>query len=399
MSNIRVPVIDLSGKPLMPTKASRARRWVRDGKGIEKWSDLGIYYIQLVDVPSGYDTQEIAIGIDPGKRYSGIAVQSSKATLVMFHLVLMGFVPKRGTALPGIKDKMDYRRMLRRGRRGRRINRKVEFPKRNHREKRFSNRRNSKLPPSIRSNRQLELRIVSELCRLLPISQIVYELVKADVDLTSGRKGTKSGKGFSPVMVGQTWMLEQLEQFAPVSTHFGWQKDGNGTSQVRTYLGLAKDKKDKGNPSPETHGTDGIALAATAFVKYKRFFTANSRGHHWQGEVTITPAIFKLISRPRITRRRLHDSVPSKGGIRERYGGSTTPFGIRKGDLVAYKEQVGYCSGYTQNLLSISDFNWKRIGQRAVTKCQLVARSTGLVVSGASNPSQPPFLSLPNLLR
>lgn len=233
----------------------------------------------------------------------------------------------------------------------------------------------------------------------MPISNIVYELVKADVDLTSKRKGARSGKGFSAVMVGQKWMLKQLEQFAPVSTRLGWQEDGNGTSQVRTYLGLIKEKKDKGKPEPATHATDGIALASTVFVRYKPFFKANSHGHNWQGEVNITPAIFKLISRPRITRRRLHDSVPSKGGNRERYGGSTTPFDFRKGDLVKYKEQLGYCSGYTQNLLSISDFNWKRIGQRAVTKCQLVARSTGLVVERASNPSQPPLLSLPNLLR
>lgn len=164
MLNIRVPVIAPDGKPLMPTKASRARRLVRDSKAIKRWSDLGIYYIQLVEPPSGYNTQEIAIGVDPGKRYSGIAVQSSKVTLAMFHLVLMGFIPKRGTAIPGITDKMDYRRMLRRGRRGRRINRKVNFSKRNHRQKRFSNRRKSKVPPSIRSNRQLELRVVSELC-------------------------------------------------------------------------------------------------------------------------------------------------------------------------------------------------------------------------------------------
>ncbi|BAZ69079.1 hypothetical protein NIES4106_38480 [Fischerella sp. NIES-4106] len=29
---IRVPVLDKNGKPLMPTKPSRARRWLKEGK-------------------------------------------------------------------------------------------------------------------------------------------------------------------------------------------------------------------------------------------------------------------------------------------------------------------------------------------------------------------------------
>ena len=41
MSNQRVPVVDKDGISLMPTKASRARKWVRDGKATEGWSDLG----------------------------------------------------------------------------------------------------------------------------------------------------------------------------------------------------------------------------------------------------------------------------------------------------------------------------------------------------------------------
>lgn len=395
MQNVRVPVVDKEGKPLMPTTASRSRRWMEQGKAIPKWSDLGIFYVQLVEPPSGYETQSISIGLDPGKRFSGVAVQSQKYTLGMLHLVLMGFIPKQGSAMPGINSKMDYRRLLRRSRRGRRINLMVVFNLRNHRQKRFENRRQSKIAPSIRSNRQLELRVVAELCKIFPVSAIVYEQVRADVDLTSGRKGAKSGKGFSAVMVGQTWMLEQLRQFAPVITREGWLKDGNGTSQIRQHLGLIKDKANKERQSPETHAVDAIALACATFVQYKPFHTANTRGCIWVGSVSITPAIFKVISRPRITRRRLHDAVPAKGGVRERYGGSTTPFGIRKGDLVAYKDQLGYCSGYTSKQLSISDANWKRFGQRAISKCRMVARSTGLVVSGASNPTQPPLLSLP----
>jgi hypothetical protein len=243
--NPRVPVISPSGEPLMPTTASRARRWIERGKAKPFWNDLGVWCVQLLVEPTGTQTQDIVIGSDPGKRYSGIAVQSAKYTLFMSHLVLMGFIPKQGTAIAGVKEKMSYRSMLRRGRRGRRIDRSKVFKLRNHRQKRFSNRKKTKLAPSIRSNRQLEIRVISELARIYPIKSIRVEKVRADVDRTSGRKGAKSGKGFSPLMVGQVWMIEQLCLIAQVVTIEGWQKDGNGTSQVREHLKLIKNKTDK----------------------------------------------------------------------------------------------------------------------------------------------------------
>jgi hypothetical protein len=396
--NPRVPVISPSDKPLMPTTASRARRWIKQGKAKPFWNVLGIWCVQLLVEPSGTETQDIVAGSDPVKRYSGIAVGSSKYTLFMSHLVLMGFIPKQGTAIAGIKEKMSYRSMLRRGRRGRRIDRRKVFKLRNHRQKRFSNRKKAKLAPSIRSNRQLEIRVISELAKIYPIKAIRVEKVRADVDRTSGRIGAKSGRGFSPVMIGQAWMIEQLSQIAPVTTIEGWQKDGNGTSQIREYLKLVKNKSDKALQAPETHAVDAVAVAASHFVGYKPFHTANTRGCVWVGEVTITPAVFKVVSKPRITKRRLHDAVPSLGGIRERYGGSTTPFEARKGDLIEYstsskgktKKVIGYCSGYTGKNLSLSDASWSRLGRFAASKCRILARNTGLVISGTSSPTQLP---------
>jgi len=187
---LRVPVLSKSGKPLMPTKPSRARRWLFDGKAKVVYNDLECFAIQLT-FETGEETQPIAMGIDPGKRYSGIGVQSAGATLWMGHLVL---------PFKTVKERMELRRVMRRARRGKRINRKLPYSKRCHRQARFDNRRKNKLPPSIRANKQLELRIVKELFKLFPISAIHYELVMADIDQTSGRKSARSGVGFSPVM-------------------------------------------------------------------------------------------------------------------------------------------------------------------------------------------------------
>ena len=366
---MRVPVRSKNGKPLMPTKPSRARKWVRDRKAIGKFNKLGQYYVQLIIEPSGTEIQPIAVGVDPGKKYSGIGVQSKNFTLWTAHL----FLP-----FERVKKRMEQRRLMRRNRRSRRINRKLPFEVRAHRQKRFDNRRSQKVAPSIRANRQLEIRVISELCEIYPLSSIVYEYVKADVDLTSGRKKAKSGQGFSAVMVGQKWAIEQLGKLAPVVTKFGWQ-----TSNLRKELGLEKQKHSKGDAVPQTHAVDGVVLAATQFRDYLPFENSEGRGHCWQGNTTITNAPFTVIRRPPISRRQLHLMVFAKGGTRRKYGGTVTRHGLRKGDFVRAERKgihyLGWVSGDTKTQISVSDINWKRIAQFSKSKVQLLQCSTGLI--------------------
>lgn len=365
----RVPVISKNNIPLMPTKSSKARRLVRDGKAIGKFNKLGQYYIQLTIEPSSFQTQSISAGIDPGKLYSGIGLQSSKYTLFTAHL----FLP-----FENVKKRIEQRAMMRRNRRGRRINRNIPFNQRAHRQCRFSNRRSGKLAPSIKANRLLEIRVVKELSKIYPITSIVYEYVKADVDITSGRKRAKSGKGFSAVMVGQKWAIKQLKTIAPVVIKYGWQ-----TSNLRDYFGLEKQKQNKADAIAATHAVDGVALAASQFKDYLPFENSGGRGHCWQGSVTITSAPFFTIKRPPISRRQLHLMTFAKGGVRRKYGGTTTRHNIRKGDYVlAEKKGVyyqGWCSGDTKTQISVSDFNWKRIAQFTKSKVQLLQRRTGLI--------------------
>lgn len=356
---MRIPVLSAEGKPLMPSKPSRVRRWLKNGLAKVVKNDLNVFCVQLTR-RAGCATQPIVVGIDPGKLFTGIAIQSAKFTLLTAHLVL---------PFKTVKERMEQRRMMRRGRRGRRINRKIEHKKRAHRQKRFDNRKARKVPPSIKSNRQLELRVVKEMQSLYPVVSVVYEVVKA-----------RGNKGFSPVMVGQKWMVSQLEQqIGLVFTKEGWE-----TSNMRERLGLAKQKHSKGDSIPATHAIDGVALASSQFTEYRKWYGNKTRGSHWFGEVQLTRAPFLVIRRPPICRRQLHLMIPSKGGIRRKYGGTVTRHGVRKGDYVKAEKAghtyYGWVSGDAEKQVSVSDINWKRLGQFTAKKVNLIQRSNGLLV-------------------
>ncbi len=357
---MRVPVINYDSEPLMPTKRSRARRWIKEGKAIGKWSKLGIFYIQLLTPASGDKAQDIAVGIDPGKQFTGIAVLSHKSTLLTIHVDL---------PFKNITKRMAQRAMMRRCRRGRRINKKIPFNQRSHRQTRFDNRRQKKLPPSINANKQLERRILGLIIKLFPVSKVVYEVVKAS-----------GNKGFSPVMVGQ---IDQCKKLSKLDYLFDFKTlQGYETYQIREHLKLEKEKSDKSLKIPQTHAVDGIALAASNWMNYG-IVDNNSMG--WRGEITLTDSIFLVISRPPISRRQLHLMVPNKGGKRRKYGGSVTQHGYRKGDNVeavkANKTYRGWVSGDTNTQVSVSNANWKRLGQFSKNKVRLIRRSTGLIIT------------------
>ena len=353
----RVPVLNPDGSLAMPTKASRARRWLKEGNAKVVHNDLGTFQIQLIAESSGHNYQDVVIGIDSGKLFTGIAVQTAKSTLLMLHLAL---------PFKTVTDRMTTRRMMRRTRRTRRVIRTIGFKLRNHRQKRFSNRRQKGLPPSINANKLLEQRVITELRKIYPVSHFVYEIVKAN--------GTKS---FSPVMVGQLQQIAWLKSQLPTEVLEGWK-----TSILRREIGLLKNKADKSLQEPATHAVDGIALAASHFIQYK--IDRINRSANWIGDVKLNNSPFVVISRPPYSRRQLHLLQFSKGGERRAYGGSKTINNFRKGDLILYKSKdkniVGYCSGSTGKSLSISDANWSRLGRFVASKCQILSRSCGLVV-------------------
>ena len=336
ISNLRVPVLAPDGEPLMPTKASRARRWIKEGKAKAIRTKLGIFAVQLTEEPSGREKQSVVMGIDPGSKYTGIAVVSKRTIFCGYNLELPDYIHLR----------MDKRRELRRSRRYRKCRR---------RECRFLNRIGHKIAPSILARKQLELRTVTELARLYPISDIAME------DVRFNHYNKRYGKFFSQVEIGKKWLVRELRKIAAVEMFDGWE-----TSVKRKELGLKKSSK-KDARIPEAHVSDAVSLCALIL-----------------NEVTQTQFEFDILRRPKYSRRKLHLEQPAKGGIRRQYGGTTTPFVFRKGDYVEAtqgKRTVrGWVSGYTKNMISVSDFDWKRLGQFVVSKVRLLERNSGLLL-------------------
>lgn len=100
---MRVPVLSVDGTPVIPTKPSRARRWLKSALAKVVRNDLNVLCVELTK-PSESNTQPIAFGIDPGKLYTGIGVQSAKVILFTAHLML---------AFKTVRERMEQRQLKR----------------------------------------------------------------------------------------------------------------------------------------------------------------------------------------------------------------------------------------------------------------------------------------------
>ena len=201
IGKIRVPVVNPDNTPAMPTNSRRAREWIEIGKAIPKRTKTGIFYVQLVNEPSGRNKQQIVATLDPGSRFSGIGVCSKKSVLYTCNLELIADEKKNSFA--SIKNRMDKRRELRRGRRHRNCRRRPA---------RFDNRtKTGKLSPSIRSRKQLELKVITDLCKIYPISIIGLE------DVSFNHYTKRRGKNFSQLEVGKKWEYEELKKIPNIN--------------------------------------------------------------------------------------------------------------------------------------------------------------------------------------
>ncbi|NEN87627.1 MAG: hypothetical protein F6K48_01295 [Okeania sp. SIO3H1] len=155
-------VLDAKKKTLAPCKPAMARSLLKAGKAkVFKRYPFTIILNKLVAL----DFQGLQLKIDPGSKQTGFAIVAQSEE-VIFAMVLV----HRGQQ---IKNALERRRTLRRGRRHR---------KTRYRKCRFLNRKRKKgwLPPSLRHRVLTVETWVNRLCKLSPVSSLAIELVKFD---------------------------------------------------------------------------------------------------------------------------------------------------------------------------------------------------------------------------
>ena len=158
-----VYVINQHGKPLMPCSARKTRLLLKTGKA--KVICREPFTIQLKFGSSGYK-QPITLGVDAGAKHIGLSASTVKRELYSAEVVLR----------TDITDLLSTRRELRRARR----NRKTRY-----RQPRFLNRVKAKkqgwLAPTIQNRINAHLKIVDNVCKILPVTKIVVETASFDI--------------------------------------------------------------------------------------------------------------------------------------------------------------------------------------------------------------------------
>ena len=161
MSNF-VFVLDTNKQPLEPCSPTIAKKLLKAGKAaVFRQYPFTIILKKVVD---GKDVQQCQLKLDPGSKTTGIAIlQGNK-------LIWAAELTHRGQQ---IRDDLESRRSLRRGRRGR---------KTRYRQPRFLNRtrENGWLPPSLEHRVSTTITWVNRLLKYCPIDSIAQELVRFD---------------------------------------------------------------------------------------------------------------------------------------------------------------------------------------------------------------------------
>lgn len=157
-----VYVINCHGKPLMPCSARKARLLLKNGSA--KVIRREPFTIQFLFGSSGYK-QPVTLGVDAGAKHIGLSASTTKRELYSAEIVLR----------TDITDLISTRRELRRARR----NRKTRY-----RQPRFLNRVKAKkkgwLAPTIQNRINAHLKVVDNVCKILPVAKIIVETASFD---------------------------------------------------------------------------------------------------------------------------------------------------------------------------------------------------------------------------
>ena len=160
---LKVFVLNMRSKPLMPCSPAKARHMLKAGKAVVVRRTP--FTIKLT-IATGETKQDVTLGVDAGARHVGISATTEKEEVFASEVALRQDI----TGL--LADRLAFRRARR--------NRKTRY-----RAPRFNNRVRSKhkgwLAPSVENRIQAHISRIEAVCRLLPVTKIVIETASFDI--------------------------------------------------------------------------------------------------------------------------------------------------------------------------------------------------------------------------
>ena len=158
-----VYVLDIEGKPLMPTtRHGKVRRLLKQGKA--DVVELCPFTIRLKYKTKSYK-QDITLGVDAGTVHIGLSATSKSKELYSSEIILRN----------DIVDLISTRKESRRTRRNRLRYRKARF------NNRIKSKKNGWVAPSVRCKIESHINAINNVYSILPISKIVVEVSQFDI--------------------------------------------------------------------------------------------------------------------------------------------------------------------------------------------------------------------------
>ncbi|MCD6229970.1 MAG: RRXRR domain-containing protein [Candidatus Diapherotrites archaeon] len=264
--NLRVFVLNMRGKPLMPTTPGKAYRLLKQNKA--EVIQRNPFAIQL-KYATGENKQNITLGIDSGYSKIGFSAITKKAELIVGEVTLRNNIKKL------IEQKGNYRRTRR--------------AKLWHREPRFDNRAKSKgwFAPSIQHKLDTHIRFIEKLKRILPITKTIIEIASFDTQKMQNPeiKGVEYQQGELQGYAVREYLLEKYKRKCaycgktnvPLEVEHIVPKSRGGSNRVSNLtIACHNCNQKKGNQTAKEFGFPNIqvkakeSLNATAFMNIVR---------------------------------------------------------------------------------------------------------------------------------
>lgn len=269
-----VYVVDINGKPLMPTnRFGKVRRLLN--QKLAKVINKCPFTIQLLYETTDF-TQPINLGVDAGSKHIGLSATTE--TTVLFEADI--------TLRNDIVDLISTRREARRTRR----NRKTRY-----RQARFLNRVSTKkkgwVAPSVKQKIKTHETIIAKVYKFLPISKIIIEL--AQFDIQKIKNPNISGVEYQQGEQLDSWNVREYVLFRDnhicqcckgkskdkilVTHHIESRKvGGNAPNNLITLCSTCHDNYHKGKINLPKNIKRGMKFNDAAFMGIMRWYLYNN---------------------------------------------------------------------------------------------------------------------------